>query len=156
MILRRILAFLIDFSLGIFFSELGVYLLRREVLAGTPRDDLFNPLRQWALSSFHFWAVSAGIFLYFFLFLAALSETPGLSLFGLTVVRDSDDGELRAIGTRRALSRTLSLLVSLMTLGLGFLFALGNDRRRALHDCLSGTRVIRQKTIPSPRPAEAS
>ncbi len=143
MIGRRILAFWLDLFFGLFLGSLGLWLLRQAFLRGTNPDDLFNPLREWALASYHPLVLLFGIVLYFFLFLAANSETPGLVAFGLTVVRDQDGGELLRIGGSRALWRTALFAVSALFLGLGFLTVLGNDRRLALHDCLSGTRVIR-------------
>ncbi len=154
MIARRILAFWLDLFMAIFLSEAGLYLLRREILLGTDPDDPFDPVRQWAASPFHPAGLLAGLFLYFFLFWAISSETPGESVFGLTVVRESDEPERSRIGLGKALGRTLAFGGSVLTLGLGFLPALTNDRRMALHDCLSGTRVVRERSKPSPRPAE--
>ncbi|MGC8529008.1 MAG: RDD family protein [Leptospirillia bacterium] len=143
MIGRRILAFWIDIFFGLFLSSTALWLLRKAFLLGTNPDDLFNPLREWALVPAHPIFLLWGLFLYFFLFLAVNSETPGLVAFGLTVVRDSDGGESSFIGGRRALVRSLLLGVSGLFLGLGFLTVLTNDRRLALHDCLSGTRIVR-------------
>ncbi|MCL4484847.1 MAG: RDD family protein [Nitrospirae bacterium] len=154
MIGRRILAFWLDLFLAIFLSEGGLSLLRREILSGTDPEDPFDPVRQWAAASFHPAALLAGLFLYFFLFWAISSETPGQSLFGLTVIRDSGDAERVRIGPGGALRRTLVFGGSFLLLGLGFLAALANDRRLALHDCLSGTRVVRERSRPAPRPAE--
>lgn len=154
MIGRRILAFWLDLFSGLFLSEAGLALLRREILAGTEPDDPFDPLRQWARSSLHPLSVLTGLFLYFFLFWALSSETPGQSFFGLTVIRETEDGSRIRIGVRKALERTLLFSFSFLSLGLGFVAALANDRRLALHDCLSGTRVVRERSPSSPRPAE--
>ncbi len=154
MIGRRILAFWLDFFSAIFLAEGGIALLRHEILAGTDPDDFFNPARRWALSSLHPLAVLSGLFLYFFLFWTLSSETPGQSVFGLTVIRETEDGSRVRIGVRKALERTLLFGFSFLTLGLGFVAALANDRRLALHDCLSGTRVVRERSPVSPRPAD--
>jgi len=156
MIGRRILAFWLDLFMAIFLSEAGLYLLRWEILSGTDPEDPFDPVRQWAAAPFHPAGLLAGLFLYFFLFWAVSSETPGESLFGLTVVRESEEPERSRIGLGKALGRTLAFGGSILTLGLGFLPALANDRRMALHDCLSGTRVVRERSKSSPRPAEHS
>jgi uncharacterized RDD family membrane protein YckC len=146
MIGRRLLAFWIDLFFGLFLASTGLWLLRQAFLRGTDPADLFNPLREWALAPSHPLVWLLGVFLYFFLFLAVNSETPGLVAFGLTVIRDREGGELRRIGGMRALWRTLLLAVSTLFLGLGFLTVLANDRRLALHDCLSGTRIIRVRS----------
>ena len=146
MIGRRILAFWLDLFIGLFLSSAALWLLREAFLRGTDPDDLFNPLREWALAPAHPLALLFGLFLYFFLFLAVNSETPGLVAFGLTVVRDPEGGESSSIGGRRALARALLLGVSSLFLVLGFLTVLTNDRRLALHDCLSGTRIVRVRS----------
>ena len=145
MIGRRILAFWLDLFFGLFLSSAALWLLREAFLRGTDPDDLFNPLREWAQAPAHPLSLLFGLFLYFFLFLAVNSETPGLVAFGLTVVRDPEGGE-SSIGVRRALARALLLGVSCLFLGLGFLTVLTNDRRLALHDCLSGTRIVRVRS----------
>ena len=156
MIGRRILAFWVDFYFGIFLSEMGLYFLRMEVLHGMDPDDSASPLTSWARSPIHPLSLALGLFLYFFLFLGITSETPGLTVFGLTVVRDVEESERRPIGFRKALSRTIALSFSALTLGLGFFLAFLNDRRRSLHDCLSGTRVIRARTILHSRTSDLS
>jgi uncharacterized RDD family membrane protein YckC len=52
------------------------------------------------------------------------------------------DGE-RAGFARTLLRHTLGYLLSLLTLGLGFLLAAFNREGRALHDLLAGTVVVR-------------
>lgn len=78
-------------------------------------------------------------FLYFFVFHAARGQTPGKRLLGLRVID--------AYGSRpsllRTLLRTASYLLSLLPCSLGFLW-IGFDReRRALHDWVAGTYVVR-------------
>jgi uncharacterized RDD family membrane protein YckC len=155
MIGRRILSFWLDFFLAIFLASLSLFLVRREIIANTDINDAFNPVRHWALSPAHPLIFMGGLFLYFFLFIALFSETPGLSLFGLTLVRTDDEGDRKKIGWKLALSRTLMLSLSILTLGTGFLTVFANNRRLALHDCLSGTRVVRERSFPSPQTAES-
>lgn len=157
MIGRRILSFWIDAALAVFLSAAGLFLLRREILTVLDPRDLFNPAGAWARSSFHPLAFLCGLFLYFLLFLAVFSETPGLLLAGLTVVRmDDESGGRKKAGFGRALSRTLLFFFTLATLGTGFLTVFANGRRLALHDCLSGTRVVRERAFVAPPPAEVS
>jgi len=70
--------------------------------------------------------------------------TPGLRLLGLRLV----DWQQRVpIGYPRALLRAVALLVSLATLGIGFLLPLFRRDRRALHDVLAGTHVIHRRAV---------
>jgi uncharacterized RDD family membrane protein YckC len=81
--------------------------------------------------------------------LADLLVLPGLTgrtigkwVTGLRIERR--DGE--RVGFLRALVRhTIGYLVSLLTLGLGFLLAAFNREGRALHDMLAGTVVVRER-----------
>ena len=77
---------------------------------------------------------------YFVGFHAGLGATPGKLLFGLRVVR-MDGGTLTF---PRALARFLAELVSLAAMGIGYLVAPLHPERRALHDLIAGTRVIRK------------
>ena len=56
------------------------------------------------------------------------------------LVIDVENGA--TIGYARALVRTLLSIVSFGLFGLGFFFALTNDKRRTFHDVLTRTRVI--------------
>jgi uncharacterized RDD family membrane protein YckC len=78
------------------------------------------------------------LFCYFAFFTAYGGRTPGKMALGLKVVA-ADGGP---VSGGRALGRTLCYLASLYTLGLGFLLAAG-PAKRALHDRLAGTRVVR-------------
>ena len=78
-------------------------------------------------------------FLYFFVFHAARGQTPGKKLLGLRVI-DAYGGRP---GLLRTLLRTAGYLLSLLPCSLGFLW-IGFDReRRALHDWVAGTYVVR-------------
>jgi len=76
---------------------------------------------------------------YFFFFTAYGGRTPGKMLFGLKV--ETADGA--PLTWARALGRTFAYLVSIITWGLGFLLAAG-PAKRALHDRLAGTRVVKR------------
>jgi uncharacterized RDD family membrane protein YckC len=66
-------------------------------------------------------------------------QTIGKIFTGLRIVRlDGRAPTIRAIVVRQ----TLGYLVTLLTGGLGFVFAGINNRGRALHDLLTGTIVI--------------
>ncbi len=65
-------------------------------------------------------------------------QTPGMVLLGLRVLR-ADGGK---VGLLVALKRFIGLMLSVSTLGIGFLMVLVTERRRALHDLLAGTVVV--------------
>jgi uncharacterized RDD family membrane protein YckC len=65
-------------------------------------------------------------------------QTPGMRLLGLVVVRT--DGERVNVG--HALRRLAGICASFLTLGLGFLLMLVDDRRQGLADKFAGTLVL--------------
>jgi len=77
---------------------------------------------------------------YFVGFHGGMGATPGKMLFGLRVVRM--DGE--PLSFPRAFGRFLAELVSISALFVGYLIAPFHPERRALHDLLAGTRVVRR------------
>ncbi|MBN2720673.1 MAG: RDD family protein [Proteobacteria bacterium] len=80
--------------------------------------------------------------LYFTLFTADGGQTPGKKLLGIRVVR-IDGGD---ISPRISFFRTLSYLLSaFFGTFLGFLWVLWDRRRRAWHDRIAGTVVVRKR-----------
>jgi uncharacterized RDD family membrane protein YckC len=79
---------------------------------------------------------------YFYAFTAVGGQTIGKMAMGTCVV--SDDGN--PVDAGRAMRRTSAGALSLLLLGLGFVPALFGDGR-ALHDRLSGTRVVRLRSV---------
>ena len=77
-------------------------------------------------------------FVYAAAFTAIGGQTIGMMAAGVRVVRASGDSPGAAVAVRR----TLAGVVTLATLGLGFLPALFGSRRLALHDRVTGTRVV--------------
>lgn len=75
---------------------------------------------------------------YFSAFTAVGGQTIGKMAAGIRVVAVDD----RPLDGVRAIRRTLAGLLSYVTLGIGFVPALVGADRRALHDRLSGTRVV--------------
>jgi uncharacterized RDD family membrane protein YckC len=78
------------------------------------------------------------LYLYFVFFFSTTGQTVGKAIMGLRVV--TTDG--RRMGVRRSFIRTLAYTLSLMPLGLGFLWVLGEDRRKAWHDKIAHTYVL--------------
>lgn len=77
-------------------------------------------------------------FLYFSYQWTLSGKTIGMALLGIRVV--ATDGS--PIGTKQAVLRTITLPLSFLLLGLGFLGILTNRDRHALHDRLAGTAVV--------------
>lgn len=76
---------------------------------------------------------------YFAGFHGALGATPGKQILGLRVVRE--DGS--ALGFPRACLRYAAALLSSASFGIGYLLAAIPPEKRALHDVLARTRVVR-------------
>jgi uncharacterized RDD family membrane protein YckC len=76
--------------------------------------------------------------LYFVFFFSTTGQTVGKAIMGLRVV--TVDG--KRMGVKRSFLRTLCYPVSLTPLGLGFLWVLGEDRRRAWQDKIAHTYVL--------------
>ena len=68
--------------------------------------------------------------------------TPGLRLLGL---RLADTRHQVPIGWARTLLRLVGMLLSTLTLGVGFLLPAFREDRRALHDLVAGTEVLRRR-----------
>jgi uncharacterized RDD family membrane protein YckC len=118
------------------------------LLGGINALTLYFTLRLCALTPHEWYLLPAGPMLLFFLlmdagylvaFTAAGGQTIGKMALGLRVVRDGDDSV--PVGT--ALARALGAIASTLCLGAGLLPALLHEDRRALHDRLSGTHVVR-------------
>jgi uncharacterized RDD family membrane protein YckC len=74
---------------------------------------------------------------YFIAFTAVGGQTIGKMAMGIRVV-----GEHGSIGGACAIRRTLASLLTVLTMGIGFLPAFFGTDRRTLHDRLTGTRVV--------------
>jgi len=75
-------------------------------------------------------------------FTTAGGQTIGKMAFGLRVVRDDQE----AVSMDVAATRAMGAIGSALCLGTGLLPALLNDDRRALHDRLAGTHVVKLPT----------
>ena len=79
---------------------------------------------------------------YFYAFTAVGGQTIGKMAAGTCVIADHGG----AVGAARAMRRTCAGVLSVLFLGVGFVPALFG-RRRALHDRLAGTRVVRLRSV---------
>jgi uncharacterized RDD family membrane protein YckC len=98
-------------------------------------DQIFIELTGPRFAAVFFFAF---LYLYFIFFFSTTGQTVGKAVMGLRVV--TTDG--KRMGVRRSFIRTLCYTVSLAPLGLGFLWVLGEDRRRAWHDKIAHTYVL--------------
>lgn len=85
----------------------------------------------WALAMFVYMTVSLGL----------LGRTLGMRLFSLELV-DAVENEYPTL--RQAAVSSSIFLLSLVTLGAGFATMFFNEERRAVHDLLSGTILVRE------------
>jgi len=72
---------------------------------------------------------------------AGSGATPGKKILHLQITRDDGPAPL---GYGKALLRILGYAISSLILGIGFLMALFTPDKKALHDMIAGTRVIRK------------
>jgi uncharacterized RDD family membrane protein YckC len=129
----RLAAFAADVgaSWGLFTLGAGLVSLASELVGG--RSVTITHHQVLALVLLAVWE-----YLYFAYQWAVSGRTMGMALFGLQVVT----AEGLPIGARQSTLRTLALLLSILTVGLGFLGILFQRERRALHDILVGTAVV--------------
>ncbi len=74
---------------------------------------------------------------------ARTGRTPGKALLRLSVVPSGSYEPTPGIGLQKAFVRFLAYNLSGAVLGVGFLLVLFRKDRRALHDLIAGTRVVR-------------
>lgn len=129
----RLLALVVDIAVSLIVFVLVVALV--SAVVGVVTGSSLDLKRDGLITEVLF---GAWAFLYFSLQWASNGRTLGMALFGVRVVR--------ANGTEitgwRAMARTVALPLSFLFLGLGFLIALGQRERRALHDLIAGTCVV--------------
>ena len=89
--------------------------------------------------------------LYVILFWVYKGATPGKMAISAKIV-DATSGEHPA--APRFIARYVGYLLSMLPLGLGFVWIAFDKRKQGWHDKLSGTMVVRQKRRPSFLPAD--
>ena len=77
---------------------------------------------------------------YYTVFIGRFGATPGKLIVGLRVVR-ADGGRVTYL---RALGRCFAMMLSAMILFIGYIMAAFDDEKRALHDRICDTRVVRK------------
>jgi uncharacterized RDD family membrane protein YckC len=144
----RAVAFIIDYAIVLLATAIAVSAL--SLFFGIPSVERFidwlNSMLPGILNVFDaltsptFGAVFFLLFqyTYFVFFFSTTGQTVGKAVMGLRVV--TTDG--KRMGVKRSFIRALCYTLSLAPLGLGFLWVLGEDRRRAWHDKIAHTYVL--------------
>jgi uncharacterized RDD family membrane protein YckC len=129
----RLLAFGVDIIVALGTFALAVTLVSWVV--GVIAGHTYNVNRHGLIVEVLF--VAWG-FVYFAFQWGSNGRTLGMALFGIRVVKT----EGSEISRWRAAGRTAALPLSFLFLGVGFLMALFQRERRALHDLIAGTCVV--------------
>jgi uncharacterized RDD family membrane protein YckC len=141
----RFLASLIDGVILGTVSTIMQYAMFPSMVTSTPIAPGTNPLSTLgpALARAG-WAILASTLVsltYSAWFIGALGATPGMMALGLKVVRP--DGSPISYG--RAIGRYFAAMLSAMILCIGYLLIAFDSEKRALHDMICDTRVIKTR-----------
>ena len=141
----RVLAALIDSVILGTVSSIIEYAMFPAMLTTTPIAPGTNPLEAlgpaFARAGWAILASSLVSMTYSTWFVGALGATPGLMALGLKIVRP--DGS--AVGYGRALGRYFATILSTLIFGIGYLMVAFDSEKRALHDMICDTRVIKTR-----------
>lgn len=147
---RRLLAFAVDGALLLVTAGPLHYALQRMLGAPNPAGGLLaSPSWAGALELLTVDPVEVLVWLspflgmaalYFVLFIALSGRTVGQKLVGIRVVRRAGG----PVGPWRAIFRLAGTAVGLVPGGLGSLWMAFDREKRALHDYLTGTYVVRE------------
>ena len=148
----RFVAFLIDAIIlaiplailqGLFFAVLGVSFGRMATPNSNPTPDEALQLMgtMFGAIGLSFLIGTAINCAYETFFLCKYGATPGKMALGLKVVRPDGSG----ISAGRAIGRHFSKLLSAIILYIGYIMAGFDAQKRALHDMISDTRVIKTR-----------
>lgn len=88
-----------------------------------------------------FGAVVAVMFFYFTITIAFFGRTFGMKLFAIEII-DAEANELPSL--HQAAVNSAVYILSLLLLGIGFVPLFFNEERRAMHDIVAGTLLIRE------------
>jgi len=88
-----------------------------------------------------FGAVVAVMFVYFTMTIALIGRTFGMKLFAIEII-DAEANELPSL--HQAAVNSAVYILSLLLLGIGFVPLFFNEERRAMHDIVAGTLLIRE------------
>jgi uncharacterized RDD family membrane protein YckC len=126
------------FNAGLFDVIIGVF------ATGIVTSPLFAFSEEWLTLSgglIFVGAFMAVMFLYLTASLAFLGQSFGMKLFSLELV-DAEESEFPTL--HQAAVNSSVFLLSLITCGIGFVTILFNEEKRAIHDLISGTILVRE------------
>jgi uncharacterized RDD family membrane protein YckC len=104
---------------------------------------LFNATADFITSSAYIVGIF-GCWLYFALFESSVYQaTPGKMVLGIMVT----DLNANRISFGKASLRYVCKIVSLLTLGIGYIMAGFTEKKQALHDIMAGSLVVNKKSI---------
>ncbi len=157
---RRFLAAMIDMAIFVIMSGLLAIPLVVDFPTLPAAGSLLDRLA--TVVGNHGWmqllAITLGVWivlwmLYFIVGWGMLGATPGQAVMGLRIV---DHRQRYPIGPARALLRLVAYSIGSLPFMAGHFLVIGRSDKRALHDMLAGTRVIRKppKTPLEPESAE--
>jgi len=101
---------------------------------------LSESLMEWAEWHTRIWSLLFLVYFSFFTWYGG--QTPGKMALGIRVVTTNG----QSVSLLRALGRTLCYNLDIFTLGIGFLLAAIPPAKRALHDMIAGTVVVKVET----------
>lgn len=145
---RRAAATLVDMLLFVGLTVLLVYPVLGAIdwtRASTSYDDMIDAVSDRSFVSHASGMIglwTASWWCYFVVGWGAAGATPGKWLLGLRLI---DHQGRYPIGMSRAALRLVAYMVSSLTLGTGHMLMVFRLDRRALHDILAGTRVVRRR-----------
>lgn len=137
---RRTSAFIIDLILLQWITILFLWLgatAEDMALAQGLSDELMGSVMEWAALHTRVWSLLFLIYFSFFTWYGG--QTPGKMASGIRVVTTHG----LPMPPLRAIGRTICYNVDVLTLGLGFLLAAVPPAKRALHDFIAGTVVVK-------------
>jgi uncharacterized RDD family membrane protein YckC/DNA-directed RNA polymerase specialized sigma24 family protein len=144
----RAVAFLFDAGIlnFAFFAVSAIIAFIVSALTSTGDSQVSTPALVAGIGA---WLIFGSAYLLFFWSLAG--QTPGMRVLGIRL--SSDDGT--RLGLRRSFRRLVGLVSGVLTLGIGFLLILFDDRRRGIQDRVARTEVVYEPLRPGPAALKA-
>jgi uncharacterized RDD family membrane protein YckC len=137
---RRTAAFITDLFLLQWITILFLWLgatAEDMALAQGLTDDIMGSLLEWAELPIRVWSFLFLIYFSFFTWYGG--QTPGKMASGIRVVTTHG----LPVSPLRAIGRAICYNLDILTLGVGFLLAAVPPAKRALHDLIAGTVVVK-------------
>ena len=124
---KRVIAFIIDSMITAILTKLSAVFLYSGIISIHP----------WAAMVLQFIVITG---VYWVLMPLFFRGTAGKKIMGLRIVRNDNSLEVSAV--QLILRETLGRALSVLPIGLGYLWIAFNPERKAFHDMISKTKVI--------------